>query len=217
MKTEFKYAFIGSAVTLAIVLSVYLIMVTPAFKTINENKEALNTQLKDKDKMVEIGLIKLTGPDNMIKARKYDQLGASKAAIAICEQLKKLNTKDSEVLIFEAELYIKEKEYDRAKKNLITALKAENTNTWALRTMGDLLRHSGANKEAIKYYNKVMELDNSKERADTACVLVSLSKLYESENNYVKALECVDKAKSMNKNTPYDEEKYEELKMKAAQ
>jgi tetratricopeptide (TPR) repeat protein len=109
-----------------------------------------------------------TEPDDLRKARLLFQAGLYPPAIKICDHLIGQGKTTDELLIFKAEIYNQLKDYDKALASCYPVLRESPDNIWMLRTVGDALLGQKKYDEAEKYFIKTIELDESKDKTNSA-------------------------------------------------
>lgn len=88
----------------------------------------------------------------------YVNQGKTEEAISALKEARKSNPKDVNLILNEAQLYIKLKEMDKFSALMEEAVALDPTNPTLFFNLGVVNSNEGKNEEAIKYYKKAIEL-----------------------------------------------------------
>jgi tetratricopeptide (TPR) repeat protein len=213
MKKEIKYFIAGFAISIGILVLLYLTTSFIPQLDRNENSKGAPDTRKESitNEKVKDAIKNIKGPENINKARKYAEAGAFLPAIKTCDRIISRGKVDDGVLVFQAECYNQIQEYQKAADNCISVLKKSPSDTWALRTLGATLQKQKKYADAIDKFNQVIKLDNSKGRVDAACSYFALGMIDKENGNIKGAIKNVKIAVKMFPANEYFSDNLEEL------
>lgn len=152
---------------------------------------------------VEIDFKKLNPPSNedkhkFEKAVKYCNQQKWDKAVDILNQLKEKNPQISEYHRLLAQIKFENKNLDKAKDDLIEALKWDNQNTYALILMGNVYYYGDKDvNTALEFWNLALRSDPHD------CIsLTNIGSLLCQEGNYKEGMNFLDTALSIDENYP---------------
>ena len=133
----------------------------------NDSKENLQTK-SNRDLKVKLGLYK--DPVDEVTESKYAEIiknigyiyvnqGKPELAIAALEEARKLNPKDVNLILNQAQMYIKLERMDKFGELMIEAVELDPTNPVLFFNLGVVNAKDDKIEAAIKFYKKAIELD----------------------------------------------------------
>ncbi|MCW4572637.1 TPR repeat-containing protein [Venenivibrio stagnispumantis] len=154
--------------------------------------------------------VALENPEKKIAAKKISNIQGNAENITLAtseniEVLEKKQPKDVKIYNELGILYLKEGKIDKAKENLLKAIKLDPDYAESYNNLGVLYFNLKDYENAIKFFNEAIKRDPDLEKAyyNLANTYFELGKIYKNREYFTKAIQNYQKAIKLNPNNKY--------------